>query len=131
MEHGQELTWAVLSSQTQKTLRVLQRGSCPSLQGMRMCLCGSSRAQGCPPVLGASLHPVLPRGDVAVPSGPTGCPLVIRPMLPPSAVSLSAGHVAGGTTQLPAMDGQQGRDAAGVISFLRGFWGAASCVCGR
>lgn len=103
MENGKELTRAVVSSKTQKTFWVLQRGSCPSLQ--------LAMGQGC-----ARAGTAVPRdapcaGCFPAPSGPTWrcastewprwTSLVIHPTLPPSrphhaAVSLPADRVAGG-----------------------------------
>lgn len=89
MESGQDLTWAVVSSKTQKTFWVLQR-SCPSSSQPwdEDVPVWEQPCPGIPCVLGVSLHPVVPHGDVPAPSGPTGCPLSSTPCCHPQGHTL-------------------------------------------
>lgn len=100
----------------------------PAGHGTRMCPCGRGRAQGCPLcwVLPCTqwAHMEMCQHQVA--------PLDI-PCHPSHAATLKATPCCGvaacrpcgwRTTRLQATDRQQVRDAARVISFLHGFWGA-------
>lgn len=98
----------------------------PAGHGTRMCPCGSGRAQGCP-LCWVLLCPVGPHGDVPAPSGPTGHPLSSIPRCHPQGHTMlrcPCRPCGWRTTRLQATDRQQVRDAARVISFLHGFWGA-------
>lgn len=105
---------------------VLQGGSSPSLQledvpvQEQLCL-------GMQHVLGASLHPVLPRGDGPVQSGPTDVPLSSILHCHPQ------GHIPVcrpcGWRDNPVTDRQQVGDAPGLCPSSMDFGELFSCCC--
>lgn len=106
----------------------------PAGHGMRMCLCRSSRAQGCSVCwvcAGCFPAPSATTWRCASAQWPPGCPLVIHPMLPPSRPhrSVPVCRPRGWRDSMaPSEDRQQVRDAPKVISFLHGFLGAVSLL---
>lgn len=109
----------------------------PAGHGMRMCLCRSSRAQGCSVCwvcAGCFPAPSATTWRCASAQWPPGCLLVIHPMLPPSrphpAVSLCADHVAGGTAWLQVRTGSRSGMHPRLFPSSMDFWELFPCCHG-